>query len=96
MHVPHPVQRSRLFRSSHGARQVKQADDLEEVLVAKFMRFLMQRAEQFVVLRRKPVEVCPLPLRKVSLTDGRTELPRATSMLIMPVSLSRRAMTSAF
>ena len=29
---------------------------LEEVLVAKFMRFLMQRAERFVVLRRKPVE----------------------------------------
>uniref|UniRef100_A0A7S0Z025 Actin-related protein 2/3 complex subunit 4 n=1 Tax=Hemiselmis tepida TaxID=464990 RepID=A0A7S0Z025_9CRYP len=36
--------------------KVKQADELEEVLVAKFMRFLMQRAEQFVVLRRKPVE----------------------------------------
>lgn len=36
--------------------RVKQADELEEVLVAKFMRFLMQRAERFVVLRRKPVE----------------------------------------
>lgn len=47
------------------ARQVKQADDLEEVLVAKFMRFLMQRAEQFIVLRRKPVEVPPLALPRL-------------------------------
>ena len=36
--------------------KIKQADILEEVLVAKFMRFLMQRAERFVVLRRKPLE----------------------------------------
>jgi actin related protein 2/3 complex subunit 4 len=36
--------------------KIKQADILEEVLVAKFMRFLMQRAERFVVLRRKPIE----------------------------------------
>jgi actin related protein 2/3 complex subunit 4 len=35
--------------------KIKQADILEEVLVAKFMRFLMQRAERFVVLRRKPI-----------------------------------------
>mmetsp|Transcript_3710 Transcript_3710/g.8843 ORF Transcript_3710/g.8843 Transcript_3710/m.8843 type:complete len:170 (+) Transcript_3710:220-729(+) len=36
--------------------RIKQADELEEVLVAKFMRFLMQRAERFVVLRRKAVK----------------------------------------
>mmetsp|Transcript_18244 Transcript_18244/g.44797 ORF Transcript_18244/g.44797 Transcript_18244/m.44797 type:complete len:170 (+) Transcript_18244:237-746(+) len=36
--------------------KVKQADELEKVLVAKFMRFLMMRAEQFVVLRRKAVK----------------------------------------
>mmetsp|Transcript_28593 Transcript_28593/g.58431 ORF Transcript_28593/g.58431 Transcript_28593/m.58431 type:complete len:171 (+) Transcript_28593:215-727(+) len=35
--------------------KIKQADELEEVLVAKFMRFLMQRAEHFMVLRRKAV-----------------------------------------
>mmetsp|Transcript_20855 Transcript_20855/g.42314 ORF Transcript_20855/g.42314 Transcript_20855/m.42314 type:complete len:171 (+) Transcript_20855:133-645(+) len=35
--------------------KIKQADDLEEVLVAKLMRFLMQRAEHFLVLRRKPM-----------------------------------------
>ena len=36
--------------------KIKQADALEEMLVAKFMRFLMRRAEQFAVLRRKPME----------------------------------------
>lgn len=35
---------------------IKQADELEEILCAKFSRFLMQRAEHFVIMRRKPVE----------------------------------------
>jgi actin related protein 2/3 complex subunit 4 len=35
---------------------VKQADELEEILAKKFMRFLAQRAESFVILRRKPVK----------------------------------------
>ena len=35
---------------------VKQADDLEKVLCKKFMRFLSQRAENFIILRRKPVK----------------------------------------
>ncbi|XP_077538769.1 actin-related protein 2/3 complex, subunit 4 isoform X2 [Haemaphysalis longicornis] len=35
---------------------VKQADDIEHILCHKFMRFMMMRAENFVVLRRKPVE----------------------------------------
>eukprot|EP00300_Choanocystis_sp_HF-7_P033416 c45760_g1_i1.p2 GENE.c45760_g1_i1~~c45760_g1_i1.p2 ORF type:complete len:186 (+),score=50.21 c45760_g1_i1:46-558(+) len=34
---------------------IKQADELEQILCAKFMRFLMQRAENFVIIRRKPV-----------------------------------------
>mmetsp|Transcript_8415 Transcript_8415/g.12799 ORF Transcript_8415/g.12799 Transcript_8415/m.12799 type:complete len:170 (+) Transcript_8415:51-560(+) len=34
---------------------VKQADDLEAVLCKKFMRFLAQRAENFVILRRKAI-----------------------------------------
>jgi actin related protein 2/3 complex subunit 4 len=37
--------------------KVKQADEMEEILCNKFMRFLCQRAEQFVILRRKPVQV---------------------------------------
>lgn len=34
---------------------IKQSDMLEEMLVRKFVSFLQQRAEQFFVLRRKPV-----------------------------------------
>jgi len=36
--------------------KIKQADELEQILVKKFMRFLTQRAENFVILRRKPVQ----------------------------------------
>jgi actin related protein 2/3 complex subunit 4 len=36
--------------------RVKQADEVEAILCHKFNRFLMQRAEQFVVMRRVPVE----------------------------------------
>ncbi len=36
--------------------KIKQADELERLLASKFSRFLMQRAEQFLILRRKPVE----------------------------------------
>jgi len=35
---------------------IKQADEIEIILCKKFMRFLMQRAEHFVILRRKPIE----------------------------------------
>jgi actin related protein 2/3 complex subunit 4 len=35
---------------------VKQADDLEKILAKKFMRFLAQRAENFFILRRKPIK----------------------------------------
>lgn len=37
--------------------KIKQADDVEQILVKKFARFMMQRAENFVVLRRKPIQV---------------------------------------
>ncbi len=36
--------------------RIKQADELERLLAGKFSRFLMQRAEAFVILRRRPVE----------------------------------------
>lgn len=39
--------------------KIKQADEIEHILVHKFTRFLTQRAEAFFVLRRKAVEVCP-------------------------------------
>ncbi|SCU99498.1 LADA_0H20142g1_1 [Lachancea dasiensis] len=36
--------------------KVKQADEIEQILVHKFTRFLEQRAESFYVLRRVPIE----------------------------------------
>ncbi|XP_062113107.1 uncharacterized protein LOC133824254 [Humulus lupulus] len=36
--------------------KVKQADELENMLTKKFLRFLSMRAEAFQVLRRKPVQ----------------------------------------
>jgi actin related protein 2/3 complex subunit 4 len=36
---------------------VKQADDIEKILCHKFTRFMSQRAENFIILRRKPIEV---------------------------------------
>lgn len=39
--------------------KIKQADEIEHILVHKFTRFLTQRAEAFFILRRKPVKVCP-------------------------------------
>ncbi|KAI5293991.1 Arp complex subunit [Ascosphaera acerosa] len=35
---------------------IKQADEIEHILVHKFTRFLTQRAENFFILRRKPVK----------------------------------------
>ena len=37
--------------------KIKQADEIEVILVHKFTRFLTQRAENFIILRRKPVKV---------------------------------------
>ncbi|CAE8672195.1 unnamed protein product [Polarella glacialis] len=36
--------------------KVRQSDDTERMLCRKFSRFFTQRAEHFVILRRKPVE----------------------------------------
>ncbi|KAJ8126445.1 hypothetical protein O1611_g7194 [Lasiodiplodia mahajangana] len=36
--------------------KIKQADEIENILVHKFTRFLTQRAEAFFILRRKPVK----------------------------------------
>lgn len=34
---------------------IKKADDIEHILAHKFTRFMMMRADNFVILRRKPV-----------------------------------------
>ncbi|KAI1263355.1 ARP23 complex 20 kDa subunit [Xylariaceae sp. FL1019] len=36
--------------------KIKQADEIENILVHKFTRFLTQRAEAFFILRRKPIK----------------------------------------
>eukprot|EP00002_Diphylleia_rotans_P008733 TRINITY_DN18731_c0_g1_i1.p2 TRINITY_DN18731_c0_g1~~TRINITY_DN18731_c0_g1_i1.p2 ORF type:complete len:174 (-),score=53.67 TRINITY_DN18731_c0_g1_i1:310-831(-) len=36
--------------------RIKQADEIEKMLVKRFTRFLMQRAENFIILRRKAVK----------------------------------------
>ncbi|RHZ60297.1 hypothetical protein Glove_355g72 [Diversispora epigaea] len=35
--------------------KIKQADDIERILCHKFTRFMMIRAENFIILRRKPI-----------------------------------------
>lgn len=37
--------------------KIKQADEIENILVHKFARFLTQRAEAFFILRRKAIKV---------------------------------------
>lgn len=37
---------------------IKQLDELDKVLADRFSRFLMQRAEEFSILRRKAMPVC--------------------------------------
>jgi len=39
--------------------KIKQADEIEHILVHKFTRFLTQRAEAFFILRRKAMPVRP-------------------------------------
>jgi actin related protein 2/3 complex subunit 4 len=36
---------------------IKQADDIEKILAKKFTSFLMQRAEHFIIMRRKAMDV---------------------------------------
>lgn len=48
---PHPAPPAPPLRGS----QVKQLDEMDEILARKFTRFLMLRADNFIVLRRKPV-----------------------------------------
>ncbi|EGC40374.1 p20-arc [Dictyostelium purpureum] len=35
---------------------IKKSDEVDVILAKKFVRFLVQRAESFIILRRKPVE----------------------------------------
>jgi len=37
-------------------------DETEKILAKRYMNFLAQRADNFVILRRKPIQVCLLLL----------------------------------
>lgn len=50
--------------------RIKQADEIEHILVHKFTRFLTQRAESFFILRRKPVKVGILVTRGTMVEPG--------------------------
>jgi actin related protein 2/3 complex subunit 4 len=54
------------FNSVRISIRVKKADDIEHLLAHQFTRFLMMRAENFVILRRKaiPVNIQILPLNR--------------------------------
>lgn len=49
--------------------KIKQADDIERILAHKLTRFFTSRAENFIILRRKPVTVFSptFPLRMFSI-----------------------------
>lgn len=47
--------------------KIKQVDDIEKILCQKFSRFLMQRAEHFFILRRKPIPVSRGALSSMSM-----------------------------
>jgi hypothetical protein len=71
--------------------KIKQADEIEHILVHKFTRFLTQRAEAFFVLRRKPVKVCSVLLGSHSLDAIAYEQSRATiSRSSSRISIQRR------
>lgn len=52
----HPLAPQPSVNSIRISIRIKQSDEIERVLCAKFTRFMTQRAESFVILRRKPVK----------------------------------------
>ena len=44
------------INSTRISLRVKKLDDVDKLLTSMFMRFLMLRAEQFLIMRRKPIE----------------------------------------
>ena len=58
--------------------KIKQADEIENILVHKFTRFLTQRAEAFFILRRKPIKVSSITSETL---DQRLKVHRATISL---------------
>nr|AGM32243.1 actin-related protein [Coptotermes formosanus] len=54
-----PLERTLIESSINSVRisvKIKQVDDVDAVITKMYMRFLTQRADQFRILRRKPIE----------------------------------------
>ena len=56
--------------SEKDAKEDKIEDEIEKILCHKFMRFMMMRAENFMILRRKPLPVCFGCMIHCLLSDG--------------------------
>ena len=69
--------------------KVKQIDEMDAILVTKFSRFLMQRADNFVVLRRRPIFVS-VPHFFRSLISLATHM---TPLVFHPTGLRRQLFT---
>lgn len=54
--------------------KIKQADEIENILVHKFTRFLTQRAEAFFILRRKAIKVRHRPNSSLNEDEGAIDL----------------------
>jgi hypothetical protein len=68
--------------------KIKQADEIENILVHKFTRFLTQRAEAFFILRRKPIKASCSCLFKER--DRLTARRVTTFLSSSPTSIPRR------
>ena len=72
--------------------KIKQADEIENILVHKFTRFLTQRAEAFFILRRKAIKVCP----KILASRSKLIEDRAMTFLFSSrISIRRRCLNTS-
>ena len=69
---------------------IKKSDELEKILSHKFMRFMMMRADNFVILRRKPVKV------KYAFFTLKTDLNRLPKLPKCNNNNKNRTMISVF
>ena len=64
---------------------IKQADEIEKILCHKFTRFMMMRAEGFVILRRKALPVSRLlPQTASHIREGHELIPGTGLRYLIP------------
>ncbi len=59
---------------------IKQSDEIEKILAHKFTRFMMQRADNFVILRRKPVTNSPKPVVNNNSINNNNDINNSNSL----------------